>query len=143
MSYYMYVTDLGDKIFTSKNWVNTTEIKGLTVPVKADINQIKPGDRLKICNTRERFYVLIEDINYTDGEVSEIITRLTTHLVYKSPYVYGDYIVVKPENIYEIVKYEYFENQVKNYIAKIESGDTEEIIKALQNPTELVDKYEN
>ena len=139
----MYITDLGDKIFTSKNWVNTTEIKGLTVPVKADINQIKPGDRLKICNTRERFYVLIEDINYTDGEVSEIITRLTTHLVYKSPYVYGDYIVVKPENIYEIVKYEYFENQVKNYIAKIESGDTEEIIKALQNPTKLVDKYEN
>jgi hypothetical protein len=137
----VYITDDNDRIFTHENWVDVSSIEGLTVKhTAADINLIKPGDRLKICNSRERFYVLVEDINFINNKVDCIFTHLSTNLVYNYPYKYGDYMIVKPENIYEIVKYEYFQEQVAKYVAKIEAGDIKEIVETLRNPTRLVEK---
>ena len=137
---HVFVTEENETIFTHENWVNTHDIPGLTVPVMADITGIKPGDRLKICNTRERFYVLVEEVNHETGL---LFTRLSTHLLYNYPYKYGDYMIVKAENIYEIIKYEYFQEQVKKYVAKIEAGQIDDIVKTLENPTRIVPSNEN
>ena len=143
--YSTTVSVLGHEIqvYTPDNWVNASELESATLQ---EIEAIKEHDRIKICNGVERFFIEIEDVHSIDGKIDYLSGIITTELVYDYPYGYGDYVLVYPENIYNIITSEYFDEKTKEYTNRIknaiENKNTEEINKLadiLENRTRLVD----
>jgi hypothetical protein len=148
--YSTTVSVLGHEIqvYTPDNWVNASELESATfkLPTLQEIEAIKEHDRIKICNGVERFFVQIEDVHSIDGKIDYLSGIITTELVYDYPYQCGDYVLVYPENIYNIITSEYFDEKTKEYTDRIknaiENKDPEEINKLtdiLKNRTRLVD----
>ena len=116
MKFYSVTID-GSEVFTHHNWVNTAELESETfkVPILENINALKKGDRVKICDGFERFYVEIQDTLVENGVLISAFAVITTELVRNLPYNYGTCIFVNPENIYEIITLEYFNQKVQEY----------------------------
>ena len=148
--YSTTVSVLGHEIqvYTPDNWVNASELESATfkLPTLQEIEAIKERDRIKICNGVERFFIEIEDVHSVDGKIDYLSGIITTELVYDYPYGYGDYVLVYPENIYNIITSEYFDQKTKEYTDKIKNAfenknteDINELVNILENRTRLVD----
>ena len=69
-----------------------------------DIEKLKVGDIVKVCDDYERFWVIIEEIRDNGIFVGKVNNGLVggTLLGYSAPYNFGDLIFLKKQNIYEI-----------------------------------------
>ncbi len=102
-------------VYTHNNWINTNKFNSKNLPTREAINAIDTGDRIKICDGVERFYVVITDIEKDGNTFIGACAVITTNLLYNKNYNYGDVVFVYPENIYEIVTKQFFEQKVMEY----------------------------
>ncbi len=117
----VYCARLGDtEVYTYHNWINTPEKQSekFKVPSVLVINALKKGDRVKISNGCERFWVEIVNVLRENDKVVEAFALNTTRLVNDFPYNYGTYLFLKPDNILELITRETFEQQVQEYKQK-------------------------
>ena len=121
-------------VYTHHNWINTNSFNSTNLPTQEAINAIKVGDRIKICDGVERFYTLIIDVEKDNNKLIGLCAIITTNLLYNKSYNYGDTVFVYPENIYEIVTKEFFEQKVKEY----QDNYTKEELKEKIHTTEKI-----
>jgi len=66
-------------------------------PTKEELDKIKEGDYVKICDNKERFWVIVEEV---DGDI--ITGEVDNLLIGDQNFNLGDSIEFKKENIYDI-----------------------------------------
>ena len=103
------------RMFTSHNWVDTRDLKSDNLPTLEALNALKEDDRVKICDGLERFYVLVDEVEKKGNTVVAVGAVITTNLLYSKAYNYGDIVIFQPENVYEIITKETFDQRVKEY----------------------------
>ena len=67
-------------------------------PTPEDLQDLKPGDFVKVCALRERFWAEVIAV-----ETGVITARVDNNLI-MNELSYNDTIRIKPENIYDILK---------------------------------------
>jgi hypothetical protein len=85
------------------NWIDAQQIAKsnpncFQVPSEYDLNNIKSSDTVKICNGKERFYVLVKKV-YKNGNIVGFVNNM---LYYNSAYNYNDLVIFHKKNIYNI-----------------------------------------
>ena len=89
------------KVFTD-NWVDAQERHQenpaiFWAPSQEELNEIKKGFSVKICNGRERFWVNVVNVNE-----NKLIGIVANELIYETPYNNGDKVSFFKKNIYQI-----------------------------------------
>lgn len=117
----VFCARLGDtEVYTYHNWQNASEKQSekFKVPSVDILNALKKDDRVKISNGYERFWVQIVNVLKEKDKVVEAFAINTTRLVNDYPYNYGSYLFLKPENIFEVIPFEIFDQHVQEYKQK-------------------------
>ncbi|KAF0976431.1 hypothetical protein FDP41_004330 [Naegleria fowleri] len=73
-----------------------------SAPSVADLMKVKSGSMVKVCDGQERFWVEV----LKKGSLKYLVGRIDNGLVGGQEYSYGDWILFKRENIYEIYEEE-------------------------------------
>jgi hypothetical protein len=68
------------------------------VPSASELNRLKPGDSVKVCNGKERFWVKIKEI----GDDTNLIVSVNNQLLWPIDYDYESDIIIKKKHIYAI-----------------------------------------
>ena len=85
------------------NWINAKEMHeknpdSFEIPSKEELDNLKEGDLVKICNGCERFFVKVSKI-LSDGNMNGIVDN---HLIFETEYGFRDSVQFHRDNIYTI-----------------------------------------
>lgn len=93
-----------EAIIHTDNWVNVNDMKkknpNFYVPSDEELDSIKTGDLVKICNGIERFFVIVKEVSL-NGNIKGIVDN---YLIFEADYDYKDYVEFHRDHIYDITK---------------------------------------
>jgi hypothetical protein len=83
------------------NWVDVDERAKQhpdTFEKPDNIDEIVPGCYVKICNNRERFFVMVTKV-FPDGTIHG---KVSNHLVFVTDYQYGDMVEFLKKHVFQV-----------------------------------------